>query len=92
MHLATIRVEVRIGPGLRSKRKTVQAILAKIHRHFNVSVAEVAGEGHPSQSTLGVAALAPSRREVRKVLDRVTDALVAHPRAEVLQVDWTDHS
>jgi len=91
MHLVTILVEVRIGSGFRSKRKTVQAILDKIHRHFNVSVAEVAGEGHPSQSTLGVAALGSSRREVREVLGRVADALVAHPRAEVLQVEWTDH-
>ena len=91
MFLASIRVEVEIGPGLRSKRKTVRLILDRIHRHFNVSVAEVAGESHPSKSTLGVAALGSSRREVREVLDRVAHALVAHPRAEVVQVDWTDH-
>ncbi len=91
MHLATLRVEVQIASGWRTKRRTVRSILDKIHRHFNVSVAEVDGEAHPSRSTLGVAALAPTRREVRDVLGQVADALVAHPRAEVLQVDWTDH-
>ena len=91
MHLASICVEVQIGPSFRSKRKTIRLILDKIHRHFNVSVAEVEGESHPSKSTLGIAALGLSRREVRDTLDQVTHALVAHPRAEVLQVDWTDH-
>ena len=91
MYLATLRVEVQIGKGFRSKRKTVRAILDKIHRHFNVSIAEVGGGAHPTQSILGIAALASSRREVREVLDRVAAALNAHPRAEVLQVDWTDH-
>ena len=91
LHLATIRVEVQVGSGWRTKRRTVRAIVAKIHRHFNVAIAEVQGESHPSQSTLGVAALAGSRREVREVLDRVAGALAAHPRAEVLQVDWEDH-
>ncbi len=91
MHLSTLRVEVQIGAGFRSKRKTVQLILAKIQRHFNVSVAELAGEGHPSQSTLGIAALARNRRDVRAVLEQVADALMAHPRAEILQVDWDDH-
>ncbi len=90
MHLATLRVEVRIGGRLRSKRQTVRAILDKIHRHFNVSVAEVDGEP-PVGELLGFAAVATSRRDAREVLDRVADAVAAHPRAEVLQVDWTDH-
>ena len=91
MHLASILVEIQVASGFRSKRKIVRGILDKIHRHFNVAVAEVEGEAHPSKSTLGVAALAKNRREVREILDRVTHALAAHPRAEVLQVDWTDH-
>ena len=91
MHLATIQVEVQIGPGFRSKRKTVRAILDRVHRHFNVAVAELVGASHPSKSTLGVASLGASRREVREVLDRVAHALAAHPRVDVLGVDWTDH-
>lgn len=91
MHTATLRVEVEIGSGWRTKRRTVRAILVKIRQHFNVSAAEIDGESHPSQSTLGVAAVARTRREVRETLDRVAGALEAHPRAEVIQVDRTDH-
>lgn len=91
MHLATIRVTIEVESGLRSKRKTVQAILDKLHRHFNVAVAELEGVTHPTQSVLGIAALAPTRREVRSLLDQVADALVAHPRANVVEVAWTDH-
>ena len=43
MHTATLRVEVEIGSGWRTKRRTVRAILTKIRQHFNVSAAEVEG-------------------------------------------------
>ena len=38
MYLAMLRLEVRINDGPRAKRRTVQAILDKLHRNFNVSV------------------------------------------------------
>ena len=91
MSLATLRITVRIGPGFRSKKRTVRAILEKIHRHFNVSVAEVGSQDHPSESVIGVAALGQGRREAREVLDRVADAVASHPRAEVVAIDRLDH-
>lgn len=56
----------------------------KLHRHFNVSVAADDGEGGPDAAVLVVAALGKSRRDARETLDRVADAVSAHPRAEVL--------
>jgi len=90
MFLAILRIELRIADGPRAKRRTVRAIEEKIHRHFNVSVAEVDRSNHSSESVLGVAAVAASRREVREILDRVADAVAAHPRAEVLSVEQDD--
>ncbi len=90
MYLAMLRIEVRIGDGARAKRRTVRAIVDKIHRHFNVSVAEVDRSNHASESVLGVAAVAASRRDAREVLDRVAEAVGAHPRAEVLQIQLTE--
>ena len=87
MYVAILRIELRIGEGTRAKQRTVRAIVDKIHRHFNVSVAEVDRSSHASESVLGVAAVAASRREVREILDRVTDAVASHPRAEVLSVE-----
>ncbi|WP_435010594.1 DUF503 domain-containing protein [Tundrisphaera lichenicola] len=90
MYLAFLRIEIRIGGGPRAKRRTVRTILEKVHRHFNVSVAEVERSGHPSESVIGIASLAESRREAREVLDRVSDAVQAHPRAEVLSIEWNE--
>ena len=90
MYLAMLRLEVRINDSPRAKRRTVRAMIDKIHRHFNVSVAEVDRSNHPSESVLGVAVVAPSRREAREVLDRVADAVTAHPRAEILVLELTE--
>jgi uncharacterized protein YlxP (DUF503 family) len=90
MYLAMLRLDVRINDAPRAKRRTVQAMLDKIHGHFNVSVAEVDGTGHPSESKLGIVAIGNSRKEVREVLDRVADAVSAHPRAEILSLELTE--
>ena len=90
MYLAMLRLEVRIGDVPRAKRRTVQAMLDKIHRNFNVSVAEVDRSNHPSESVLGVAAIGATRKEVREVLDRVADVVAAHPRAEILALELTE--
>lgn len=91
MHLATLQITIRVAPGFRPRRKTVRMILEKIHRHFNVSVVELGGLNHLSETTIGVAALGPTRREIRETLDRVADAVAAHPRTEVIAVERTDH-
>ena len=90
MYLAMLRLEVRIDDAPRAKRRTVQAMLDKIHGHFNVSVAEVDRSNHPSESVIAVAAIGATRKEVREVLDRVADAVSAHPRAEVLSLELTE--
>ena len=92
MHLITIKVEVRIRVGFRSRRQTLRAILAKLHRHFNVSIIELTGaKGSAEEKILGIAALGATRRDVRHSLDELLGALAAHPRVNIAQVDWTDH-
>ena len=86
MTVAILRLELRVGNcyTLREKRRRMQAIVSKLHRHFNVSVAEGDGESNPALALLVVAAAARSRREARQTLERVADAVAAHPRAEVM--------
>ena len=90
MYLAMLRIEVRVGDGSRVKRRTVRSIVEKIHRHFNVSVAEVDRSGHASESVLAIASVAAGRREAREVLDRVAEAVAAHPRVEILAIQLTE--
>ena len=87
VYVATLRLDLRIRDCLsvRVKRRRVRAILEKLHKHFNVSVAEVDRRDHPSEAVLAVAAVAEGRREAREQLERVADALAVHPRAELLR-------
>jgi uncharacterized protein YlxP (DUF503 family) len=86
MILATLRLELRVDPGQssREKRRRMRAIMDKLHRSFNVSVAETDHATDPCQSILIVAAVGRSRREVRETLAKVADAVAVYPRAELL--------
>ncbi len=86
MHLAALRLTLRIKDcnHVRVKRRRIRAILEKLHKHFNISVAEVDRREHPFETVLAVAAVAETRREVHESLERVVDALTVHPRAELV--------
>ncbi len=85
MTVATLRLELLVTDCTtqREKRRRMRAILDKLHRHFNVSVAEL-DEADPRHARLAVAAIGRSRREVHETLQRVSEAIAAHPRAALL--------
>ncbi len=86
MTVATLRLKLLLADcqTTREKRRLMRAILEKLHRHFNVSMAEGDDDANPSQSDLTVVVVARTRREARETLARVADAVAAHPRAELL--------
>ncbi len=86
MTVTTLRLDLRFSPchSPRDTRRQLQAIMDKLHRHFNVSVAGSDGEGGPASVILVIAAVGRTRRDARETLERVADAVAAHPRAEVL--------
>ena len=92
MTVAMLRLELRVGNCYthREKRRRMQAIMTKLHRHFNVSVAEADRDEDPSRATLVVAAVARNRRDARETLDRVADAVAAYPRADLLSQTITE--
>jgi uncharacterized protein YlxP (DUF503 family) len=87
MKVATLRMDLLIIEcrTLREKRRRMQAIIKKLRRHFNVSVAEVDLHDWPTEAVLGAAAVGNSRREVREVLTHVADAVSVYPRAELVR-------
>jgi hypothetical protein len=86
MTVATLRLELRVDPGhtSREKRRRMRAILEKLHRSFNVSVADADHESDPARSIVIVAAVGRTRRDVRETLAKVADAVAVYPRAELL--------
>jgi uncharacterized protein YlxP (DUF503 family) len=86
MTVATLRLKLLVAEchSTREKRRLMRAIIEKLHRHFNVSVAEGDHDANPAQADLSVAVVARTRREARETLARVADAVAAHPRAELM--------
>ena len=86
MNVAMLRLELLVigCPTLHEKRRRIRAMIDKLHRHFNVSVAEVDRYDPLSEAVLGVAAVGATRKQALDMLDRVTDAVGAHPRAQLV--------
>ena len=86
MIVATLRLKLLLADchTTREKRRLMRAIMEKLHRHFNVSVAEGDHDANPGLSELAVVVVARTRREARETLARVADAVAAHPRVELL--------
>ena len=85
MTLATLQM-VLVVSGCHSekeKQKRMRAIMGKLHKHFNVSVAD-ASDDASAEARLVVAAVGRTRWEVRAVLERVADAVAVYPRAELV--------
>lgn len=86
MTVVTLRLDLRLArcSTSREARRQLEGIMEKLHRHFNVSVAGSEVEGGSDLAVLLVAAAGRTRKDARATLERVADALSAHPRAEVL--------
>jgi uncharacterized protein YlxP (DUF503 family) len=86
MTVATLRLDLRFRQTFTSKetRRQMKGIMDKLHQHFNVSVAEADLGGDPASAILVVATVSRTRRDVLETLERVADAVLAHPRAEIL--------
>lgn len=86
MTVVTLRLELRLArcSTARQARRQLEGIMEKLQRHFNVSVAGSEADGGPDLAVLLVAAAGRTRKDARSTLERVADALAAHPRAEVL--------
>ena len=87
MPVVSLVLEVRLSGCVTARQKMSQteAILDKLRRHFNVSVANLSRAEPVEAAALGFAVVAKTSREAREILDRVTDAVAAHPRAEILK-------
>ncbi len=85
MKMMALRVELQLDTSSsRERRRRVQSVLEKLHEHLNVAVLDLEEGDHPQKAAVGVVTVASSRREAREILERVIDALCAHPRLTVV--------
>lgn len=94
---AAVELHVHGSQSLKEKRGVVRSIAARVRNRFNVSVAEVGGQGTWQRATLGLTAAGSEAGKVREVLERalayIEDlhlAEVAFGDVEILELPWED--
>lgn len=84
---AAVELFVHGSQSLKAKRGVVRSIAQRLRNRFNVSVAEVGGQGTWQRATLGISAAGADATLVRSVLERAVDAIEAMHLAEVTGSD-----
>jgi uncharacterized protein YlxP (DUF503 family) len=82
-------VEIRIhgSQSLKQKRGVVRSIAQRVRNRFNVSVAEVGGQGTWQYAELGLCATGSDRARVRGLIERTLDFIEELHLAEVVHAD-----
>ena len=85
MVIASLRVQLRLRTEVSfwRKRRLIRSIMKQLHKHYNVSVAEVEALDHPTESVLLFAAVGLTKREVRTTLGKVLKAISTYRRTEI---------
>lgn len=91
MFVGVSRIELHISgaTSLKEKRQVMKSLAQRIGHRFNVSVAETEHQDLMQRGTLAVAHVSINRREVEKVLQKITEFAEANARAEVVRCTHT---
>ncbi len=84
---AIIEIRVHGSQSLKEKRGVVRSIAQRVRNRFNVSIAEVGGQGTWQRSELGICAAGSDRGSVRRLIERVLDFIEDLHLAEVGATD-----
>ena len=82
--VCTVELFIAGSQSLKDKRQVVRSVLDRMRGAFNVSAAEVGTHDDVKLITLGFAAVGFETAAVRGTLQRIQEALRAHPVAEYL--------
>lgn len=80
-----IRLNVRESHSLKDKRQVLRSIKDKLTNAFNISIAEVDEVENRQTIVLGMSVVGNEHAHVRDVLEKVSQALRAHPIAEFVE-------
>ena len=77
MVVGTLKLSLYIhnNHSLKEKRKVVKSIVAKVHKKFNVSIAEIGSNDKWQMVELGISAVGNDRRFVNSALDNILSFL-----------------
>ncbi len=84
---ALVEIHVQGSQSLKQKRGVVRSIQQRLRNQFNISVAEVGGQGTWQRAVLGMTAAGAEAPQVKKVLERAIRFVENLHTAEVLNSD-----
>lgn len=67
---AVVELHIHGSQSLKQKRGVVRSIVQRVRNRFNVSVAEIGGQGTWQVAVLGIVTTGSDRRRVRELLQR----------------------
>jgi uncharacterized protein YlxP (DUF503 family) len=88
VHIGALSIELHI-PGCRSlkeKRSRLKPLLARLHREFNISTAEIAGNDRHRSASVACVVVSNDARQVQRVLEKVL-VWIEHNRPDLQIVD-----
>lgn len=68
--LVTIQLQIPASASLKDKRQVLRSIIARVHREFNVSIAEVAHQDSHQLATLAMACVSSDRAYLQGLMER----------------------
>ena len=80
---ARVELHVHSSQSLKQKRGVVRAISQRVRNRFNVSVAEVGGQGTWQSAVLGICTVSGDAQSARRRLEKVIDFIEDLHLAEV---------
>jgi uncharacterized protein YlxP (DUF503 family) len=84
---AVVELHIHGSQSLKAKRGVVRSISHRVRNRFNLSVAEVGGQGTWQIAVIGMTTVGADPRTVRRVLDRAVVFVEDLHLAEVLDSD-----
>lgn len=85
--VALVEIHVHGSRSLKEKRGVVRSISSRLRQRYNLSVAEVGGQGTWQRAVLGVSAVGDNGGSVRRLLDRAVAFVEDLHLAEVTSSD-----
>lgn len=84
---ALVEIHVHGSQSLKQKRGVVRSISQRVRNRFNISVAEVGGQGTWQRAVLGLTTAGNNGGQVREALERAVEFIEELHLAEVTESD-----
>jgi uncharacterized protein YlxP (DUF503 family) len=88
MHIGALSIDLYLpaSNSLKDKRRTLKPLLARLHKEFNISVAEIAMNDHHRSAAIACVVVSNDSAHVQRMLEKVARWVVRH-RPDLQVVD-----